>query len=48
VDLTMINGKVVYRDGHFSGIDQQALFENAEKVCDRVVRQGNPAYAKLM
>ena len=44
VDLTMINGKVVYRDGCFNGIDNQTLFENAEKVCGRIIRQGNPAY----
>ena len=45
VDLTMINGKVVYQNGCFKGIDNQTLFEKAEKVCTRIIRQGNPAYA---
>jgi hydroxyatrazine ethylaminohydrolase len=44
VDLTMINGKVVYRNGNFSGIDSRAVFEKAERVCDRIIRRGNPAY----
>jgi hydroxyatrazine ethylaminohydrolase len=44
VDLTMINGKVVYRNGNFGGIDSRAVFEKAERVCDRIIRRGNPAY----
>lgn len=47
VDLTMINGKVVYQQGHFPGIDQRDLFEKAEKVCDRIIRKDNPAYEEL-
>lgn len=47
VDLTMINGKVVYRDGHFTGIDERALFEQAENVCNRIIRNNNPAYSKF-
>jgi hydroxyatrazine ethylaminohydrolase len=47
VDLTMINGKVVYQDGQFPGIDHHTLFEQAEKVCDRIIRKDNPAYDKL-
>ena len=47
VDLTMVNGKVVYRDGEFPGLDQAELFRKAEEVCDRVIRQGNPAYQRL-
>ena len=48
VDLTMINGKVVYRNGDFSGIDSRAVFEAAERVCDRIIRRGNPAYVKFV
>lgn len=47
VDLTMVNGKIVYQDRQFPGIDHQALFEKAEKVCDRVIRINNPAYEAL-
>ena len=47
VDLTMINGKVVYKDGCFSGLDEAELFHKAEEVCTRVIRQGNPAYGNL-
>jgi hydroxyatrazine ethylaminohydrolase len=47
VDLTMVNGKVVYQEGQFPGIDHQSLFEKAESVCDRVIRRDNPAYANL-
>jgi len=38
VDLTMINGKVVYRDGHLQGIDEHKLREEGEAVCNRVLR----------
>lgn len=44
VDLTMVNGEVVYQDGEFGNVDQEKLFYKAEQVCDRVVRQNNPAY----
>jgi hydroxyatrazine ethylaminohydrolase len=47
VDLTMINGKVVYQDGQFPGIEHHSLFEKAEKVCSRVIRKDNPAYDQL-
>ncbi|MBU2645667.1 amidohydrolase family protein [bacterium] len=46
VDLTMVNGRVVYRDGAFDGMDQAAMFAAAEKVCNRVIRRNNPAYGK--
>ncbi|MDR1445006.1 MAG: amidohydrolase [Treponema sp.] len=41
--LTMVNGKVLYRDGHLTGIDEQALAEKAEAVCSRVIRSRFPA-----
>ncbi|RYM00488.1 amidohydrolase [Sporolactobacillus sp. THM7-7] len=36
--LTMINGKVVYEDGHLVGVDEYALAEKGEEVCTRVLR----------
>ncbi len=30
VDMTMINGRIVWRDGHFPGLDERALFVAAE------------------
>lgn len=38
VALTMVNGKVVWRDGVFSGIDEQDIAGKAEEVCTRVLR----------
>jgi hydroxyatrazine ethylaminohydrolase len=40
--LTMINGKVVYREGHLTGVDEAALAEKAEAVCSRVIRSQFP------
>jgi len=45
VDLTMVNGKIVYRDGEFDKIDEEKVFVEAEKVCNKVIRKANPAYA---
>ncbi len=36
--LTMINGKVVYRESSFPGVDERQLAEDAEKTCTRVIR----------
>ncbi|MBT4269514.1 MAG: amidohydrolase family protein [Deltaproteobacteria bacterium] len=47
VDLTMVNGKVVFENGEFPGIDEEAMFAEAEKVCTSVIRQDNPAYDEL-
>lgn len=38
VALTMINGKVVWQDGHLSGVDERELFVAAEKACDESIR----------
>jgi hydroxyatrazine ethylaminohydrolase len=47
--LTMINGKVVYREGRLTGVDEAALAEKAEAVCDRVIRSRFPAvYARSL
>lgn len=43
--MTMINGKVVYRDGHLQGVDEEKLAADGEAVCTRVIRQGNEAYS---
>lgn len=37
--LTMVNGRVVFRDGVFPGLDQRALAREGEAVCTRVLRQ---------
>ncbi len=39
VSLTMINGKVVYRDGLLTGVDERELARKGEAVCTRVLRQ---------
>ncbi len=36
VDLTMINGKIVWRNGVFPGLDEGELFEKAEKVLNSI------------
>ncbi|WP_291637920.1 amidohydrolase [Clostridium sp.] len=36
--LTMINGKVVYEDGHLVGVDEYTLAEKGEEVCTKVLR----------
>lgn len=36
--LTMINGKVVYEDGHLTGVDEQKLAIEGEEVCTKVLR----------
>jgi hydroxyatrazine ethylaminohydrolase len=42
----MVNGKVLYRDGQLTGIDEQALAEKAEAVCSRVIRSQFPSIYK--
>lgn len=36
--LTMINGKIVYEDGHLTGVDEHKLAEKGEEVCTKVLR----------
>lgn len=36
--LTMVNGKVVYKDGHLTGVDEEKLAREGEKVCTSVLR----------
>lgn len=44
VDLTMINGKVVFQNGILSGIDEQYLAGKAEQCATRVVRAHSHAF----
>jgi hydroxyatrazine ethylaminohydrolase len=46
--LTMINGKVVYRDGLLQGLDEQRLRTEGEAVCTRVLRQPCEAFHNLL
>ena len=34
----MVNGKVVFRDGVLTGVDERALAKEGEAVCTRVLR----------
>lgn len=45
--LTMINGKVVYKDGHLAGVDERVLARAGEAVCDRVLRDNLDAFHNL-
>lgn len=42
--LTMVNGKVVYREGQLADVDEKELSRAGEAVCDRVLRERCPAY----
>lgn len=42
VHLTMINGKVVYEKGVLTGVNEENLAKEAEKVCTRVLRDPYP------
>jgi hydroxyatrazine ethylaminohydrolase len=42
--LTMVNGKVVYRDGVLLGVDEKELAAEAENTCTRVIRNQIPTY----
>lgn len=36
--MTMVNGKVVFKDGHLTGVDERVLAEKGEQTCTRVLR----------
>lgn len=42
--MTMINGKVVYKDGELQGVDEEKLAADGEAVCTRVIRNASDAY----
>ena len=46
--LTMVNGKVVFRDGHFPGVDERGLAREGEAVCTRVLREPCEAFHNLV
>ena len=48
VDLTMINGKVVYKDGALQGVDEHRLRQEGEAVCNKVLREPFPAFHNLI
>lgn len=45
--MTMINGKVVYKDGILQGVDEKKLAAEGEAVCTRVLREPNDAFKNL-
>ena len=47
VALTMVNGRVVFRDGHFPGVDEEGLAREGEAVCTRVLREPFDAFHNL-
>jgi hydroxyatrazine ethylaminohydrolase len=38
VHLTMVNGNVVFQEGHLLNVDEQTIAEKGEEVCTRVIR----------
>jgi len=42
--LTMVNGKVIYRDGVLLGVDEKQLAMEAENTCTRVIRDQSQTY----
>jgi len=42
--LTMVNGKVVYREGVLLGVDEKRLAKEAENACTRVIRDQSSIY----
>ena len=43
--MTVINGKIVFRDGHLEGVDEQRLLREGERVCTNVLRNQSEAFA---
>ncbi|MCL5039396.1 MAG: 8-oxoguanine deaminase [Firmicutes bacterium] len=39
VDMTVVNGRVIYRDGVFAAMDEQGVARRAEKMAHRLLRQ---------
>lgn len=48
VALTMVNGTVVFRDGHLTGVDERDLARRGEEVCTRVLREPCEAFRNLI
>ena len=47
VKLTMVNGRVVFADGHLTGVDERKLAREGEAVCTRVLREPCEAFHHL-
>jgi hydroxyatrazine ethylaminohydrolase len=41
----MVNGKVVWRDGVMTGIDERVMAEKAERACTHAIRSRSAAYS---
>ena len=46
VDMTMINGRVVFKDGVLTGVDEEKLHAEGEAVCNRVLRSRFDAFPR--
>ena len=47
VKLTMVGGRVVFKDGVLTGVDERALAKEGEEVCTRVLREPCKEYFYL-
>ena len=47
VHLTMVGGEVVFSEGRLLRIDERAVAEQAERVCDRAIRGRSEAYRQV-
>ena len=47
VDLTMINGRVVFKDGVMMSMDEEKMYREAEKACDGAIRSKASAYKDI-
>lgn len=48
VDMTMINGRIVFKDGILTGVDERELARQGEAVCTRVLREPCEAFHHLV
>ena len=47
VDMTVINGKIVFEDGALPGINERQLAREGESVCTRVLRKNCSVFQRL-
>ncbi len=48
VDMTMVNGKVVFKDGILLGVDERTLAKQGEDVCTKVLREPCEAFHNII
>ena len=48
VYMTMINGKIVYKDGRLQGIDEKKIRQEGESVCTKILREPCEAFHNLI